>query len=145
MATLGTFAAGQVLTAAELNTLGAWTSFTPTWTNLTVGNGTVVGRYSQLNDIVFVNIELTWGSTTSASGNIKFAAPLGTPVRISSLTAMYEDAGTRYWLGVAGNWGALGTFDLFHSDAANNGLVNATSPFTWTTNDDMVISGWYLI
>lgn len=145
MATLGTFVAGQVLTAAELNALGAWTTFTPTWTNLTVGNGTVVGRYSQLNDIVFVNVELTWGSTTSASGNVGFAAPVGTPLRVSSMSATFEDSGTRYYIGSAMNISSLSRFDLFHTESGNTGIVNATNPFTWATGDDIVISGAYII
>lgn len=145
MATLGTFTAGQVLTAAELNAIGDWTTFTPTWTNLTVGNGTVAARYSQLNDIVLVNIELTWGSTTSASGNVGVAAPVGTPARVCNLSAIFEDSGTRYYIGSAANFATLGRFDLFHTESGNTGIVNATNPFTWATGDDIVISGAYAL
>ena len=52
MATFGTFASGQVLTAAELNAAGTWTSFTPSWVNLTPGNGVVSAAYSQFNKIL---------------------------------------------------------------------------------------------
>jgi hypothetical protein len=67
MATFGTFASGQVLTAAELNAAGAWTSFTPSWVNLTPGNGVVSAAYSQFNKILFVRVKLTWGTTTSCT------------------------------------------------------------------------------
>jgi len=66
MTALGDFSSGDVLTAADLNGIATWTSFTPTWTNLTVGNGTYDwSLYSQVNDIVFFSIRFTLGSTSS--------------------------------------------------------------------------------
>ena len=42
------------------NAIGTWTSFTPTWTNLTVGNGTYDwSLYSRVNDIVFFSMRFT--------------------------------------------------------------------------------------
>lgn len=144
MATLGNFTAA-VLTAAELNAIGTWTNFDPTWTNLTVGNGTAVGRYCVINKVVFVNIELTFGSTTSVSGNVGVAAPTGTPARVCSLSVSYEDSGTRYYVASAVNISTTSRFELLHTESGNSGLVNATNPFTWATGDDIVISGVYVL
>ena len=45
------------------------TTFTPTWTNITVGNGTSTGSYVQVGDLVFVRASLVFGSTTALSGS----------------------------------------------------------------------------
>jgi hypothetical protein len=75
MAEFGTFASGQVLTAAELNAAGAWTSFTPSWSGLTVGNGTVSAAYSKFNKILFVTVFFDFGSTSSVTGVLQMTLP----------------------------------------------------------------------
>ena len=146
MATLGTFVDGVDLSAAELNAIGTWTTFTPSWNNLTVGNGTNLGRYVQLNDLIIVNYELTFGTTTSVTGNVGVSCPSGlTPVRVSSLSVVMEDSGTRYYPGSAVNIATLGRFELIHGESGNQGLMNSTNPFTWVTGDDIVITGAYAI
>jgi hypothetical protein len=75
MAEFGTFTSGSVLTAAELNAAGAWTSFTPSWTNLTVGNGVVSAAYSKFNKILFVRVYFDFGSTSSLTSNLTMTLP----------------------------------------------------------------------
>ena len=75
MATFGTFASGQVLTAAELNAAGTWTSFTPSWVNLTPGNGVVSAAYSQFNKILFVRVYFDFGTTSSLTSNLQMTLP----------------------------------------------------------------------
>ncbi len=131
--------------AARLAALGTVVSFTPVWTNLTVGNGVPVGRYCQIGKRVDVNIELTIGTTTSIVGSVGVAAPVGTPSRVSTLGVTYEDQGTRYYTGSAVNIATLGRFEIVHSESGNQGLMNATSPFTFVAGDDLVISGFYFL
>lgn len=45
------------------------TSFTPTWTNVTVGNGTSSGSYVRVGDLVFVSARLVFGSTTALTAS----------------------------------------------------------------------------
>ena len=81
MATFGTFAAGQVLTAAELNTTGAWTSYTPTFTQSATITKTVNwAKYMQLGDLVFVNLKMTASSAGTTNNKIL----IGLPVNASS-------------------------------------------------------------
>ena len=47
----------------------AWTSYTPTFTNLTLNNGTIDFKYVQIGKTVHVRGLLTWGSTTSATAS----------------------------------------------------------------------------
>lgn len=70
--------AGQVLTAATLNTIGAqWETYTPTLTQgVTVSKTTVVARYCQFQKTVIVNIMLNPTST----GTIGSALTIGLPI-----------------------------------------------------------------
>jgi hypothetical protein len=70
--------AGQVLTAATLNTIGAqWETYTPTLTqSVTVSKTTVVARYCQFQKTVIVNIMLNPTST----GTIGSALTVGLPI-----------------------------------------------------------------
>lgn len=78
-----TFVAGDVLTAAQMNTLAqkvTWTSYTPTWHSTgsapSIGNGTITGRYAVVDKICFVEIVVLWGSTTTnGSGAYRWGLP----------------------------------------------------------------------
>jgi hypothetical protein len=81
MATFGTFVAGQVLTAAELNTAGAWNDYTPSWTQSATITKTVNwARYTQLGKWVQVSIKMTASSAGTADNKIL----VGLPVSASS-------------------------------------------------------------
>lgn len=76
------YAAGDVLTAAAMNSIGeAWTSFTSTWTaattNPAIGNGTITAAYCQINKMVFARYRIVPGSTTTfGSGIYYFSLPV---------------------------------------------------------------------
>lgn len=77
MATFGTFVAGQVLTAAELNTAGAWQSYTPTWTqSATITKTTDWARYTQLGKWVQGSIKMTASSAGTANNKILVGLPV---------------------------------------------------------------------
>ena len=72
------FTSGQVLTAAELNEIGDWTTWTPTVTPLTgtiTTLGTVVGRYCVVNGLLegYIDIPITTNGT--GNGQIIFTLP----------------------------------------------------------------------
>lgn len=66
--------AGQILTAATMNQIGAATeTFTPTIMGnvsgtVGIGNGTLTGNYFRFQKFVVVNYNLVWGSSTSVVG-----------------------------------------------------------------------------
>ena len=80
------YAAGDVLTAAAMNSIGeAWTSygstasFTAATVNPTLGSGgTWTAYYSQVNKVVRVRGRIAWGSTGRAlgTGNYYIALPV---------------------------------------------------------------------
>lgn len=77
MATLGTFTAGQVLTAAELNAIGTWTSYTPTVTQGATVTATVLySKYSQINDVVHWVYSLVLTSAGTAGQWLQLSLPV---------------------------------------------------------------------
>lgn len=81
MATFGTFTAGQVLTADELNTAGAWNTYTPSWTqSATITKTTNWARYTQLGKWVQGSIKMTASSNGTTANKIV----VGLPVAASS-------------------------------------------------------------
>jgi hypothetical protein len=153
-----TWAAGEVVTAVELNSevrdaltgiQAAWGAYTPNWTavttNPTIGNGTLVGAYLQVGKTIHFRITVTFGSTTNiGSGGYFFTLPFapssaytyGGPIGTagcydSSANAIYP----RHALFNTGS-----QIHLF--DNANN-RVNQATPVAWATNDTIQISGVY--
>jgi hypothetical protein len=51
-----------------VNAFGATTSYTPSWTaatNPAIGNGTIVGSYTQVEKTVYFRVVISFGSTTT--------------------------------------------------------------------------------
>lgn len=144
MATFGTFTAGAVLTAAELNTAGgAWTTFTPSWTNFTLGNGTVnYARYEQVGRTVKLYVKVTLGSTSSVGTvptlTLPVTAAYATLAPVSDATYTDASGGPAYYDGQM--WiPTTTTGSLYCANVASTYPtvtgVTATVPFTWTTSD----------
>jgi hypothetical protein len=156
-ARLAVGANGQVIVAASgeatgLKYEGNWTSFTPTWTNLTVGNASVEAKYLKIGGLLHFKIKLGWGSTTSISGRVYVAwpvAPISTnAAQTANATVQYEDSGVGPTIGfILNGLSTTSTFAIF-SMTSSGSFVNAadlssTSPFTWATGDQITIAGFY--
>lgn len=121
---------------------GASETWTPSYVGITIGNGTVISRYTQVNKFVFVQYQLTWGSTTSiTSGTNSITLPV-TAATISAFTyagvATLTDSGTGIFFGRP-NFNATTTFTIERMSVSGSNIstnsVTSTTPFTWTTND----------
>lgn len=131
-----------------VNASGAWESWTPSYTNFTLGNGTLeYAKYKQIGKTVFFKIKVTLGSTSSMG-----SAPLVTlPVTAADVSVVattwgeYNDAtGGTYPAFVRINSGTTTQFRLGYLNATpviSN--ASATAPFTWTTNDHFIVTGIY--
>lgn len=157
-----TWVAGEVVTAAEMNTevrdamtgvQAVWTGYIPTWTAVTtnpvIGNGTNLGRWLRYGKTLNgLNIQITAGSTTTfGTGNWLLTLPVS-PVLSTHLfltgTAFDSSAG------VAGSfpiWLQGDTTTSFTVREFNNvtpGLagvqVAAASPMTWAVGDILTIN-----
>lgn len=122
-------------------------AFTPTLTNGSVGNGTLVGRYIQLGKLVYFHINLTFGTTTAISGVFSLSFPVaatangGGTLRVVMGEA-FDNSATQYW-DVRGRLTNGTTFSLWTGDAASSAQLTTGSPFTWATSDELHVTGVY--
>ena len=135
------FVASTVLTAAQLNGIGeAGTTFTPTWSGYTRGNGTTVAYYVRVNKLVYVYVEETLGATSSMGTNPTMTLPI-TAARTQAVSPSrnrIDDTGAQVYWGTtvpisssqvvvyADN--SAGTYTSFAS-------VSATVPMIWIATD----------
>ena len=141
-----------ILTAASGETTGlkysgGYSSWTPTWTGLTVGNGTQTARFTQLGKTVRFDLELIFGSTTAITAAYPdFTFPVAAVKPTAAINAVYIDANvnsyfnTYYIRTVSGGYLIAGNVAGTYMTEAG---VSATVPFTWTTGDRFIISGSY--
>src|SRR5687767_2356476 len=61
--TADTLAVTGVTTLNSLQGL-AWTTWTPSYSGITIGTGTVTARYVQIGDVVHFIYQRVWGTTT---------------------------------------------------------------------------------
>ena len=123
--------------AARLNG-PQWQHYTPTNSNITVGNGTLTARRRiQADGTTHFTWRLVFGSTTAITGS----AGIGLPVSAKGSqvgVARYLDQGTRHYVGCVEMTGTTGT--LLHTETGT-GIVSATAPFTWVTTDVIDVAG----
>jgi hypothetical protein len=148
---------GQSLVAASGQTTGLkwegnWTSFTPVWTNLTVGNGSVEAKYLKIGQLVHFKVRLAWGSTTSISGRVGIDWPV-TPTsqnaaQSANIVVQAEDSGVGpTQCMVLSALSTTSTMFLFAMTASGT-YVSATDlsntvPFTWVSGDLLFVAGFY--
>ena len=144
------FVAGDILTAAEVNTYlqqrDAWTSFTPTLTNVTEGNGTKVAFYNRVGRIIHWYVKFTLGSTSTIGGLIGVALPV-----TAAADAVAPGIARLHVAGASrpGYYSMASTtrVDVYAIYAANTygetSNTSATIPATWTTADYFHLGGTY--
>jgi hypothetical protein len=119
---------------------GSWTSYTPTLTNATLGNGTITAAYNKIGKTVVVRFKFVLGSTSTVGSFPNFSLPFNAvsifadlPVGVGEL----NDSGNR-WYGrtrIAGPTTYDVVFDSVSANKIQAGFVTATAPFTWATGD----------
>jgi hypothetical protein len=139
----------QVLVADSTATTGLkwggiWQTYSPTFTNMTLGNGTSEARYRQLGNTVDVVFKFTLGSTSTVSAFPGISLPVNakyTNVMIGTNT--YIDSGTTYYPGP--NLMASANSVWFGCEVTtttynNIGTVQGTVPFTWGSTDVIFVT-----
>lgn len=155
-----TWVALETVTAALLNThlrdnlnaLGTWTSYTPTWTaasvNPTIGNGTRVGRYISVGKTVIFEIQFTMGNTTSfGTGAYSIALPVAAARQDLTFHGSIRDVGSSNSYPIKGELTGSATTMILRqwSTTAGNQFasVGPSTPFTFANTDIISISGTY--
>lgn len=140
--------------AAFLRDTG-WQSYTPTWTadttNPSIGNGTLVGRYTQIGKTCILIIGLTMGSTTTyGSGNWSFSLPKtakNTTGIVFYGVAHIRNTGTANYERIAQISPVISTtvikLLMSPTQGSNSSNISATVPFTWGDGDALGIEITY--
>jgi hypothetical protein len=121
--------------------LGAWTTYTPTWTSsgtaVALGNGVLVGKYIQIGKTVHVRISLTMGSTTTfGTGFYQWLLPVTAVSDIQAGSCLIRDTGTTdrgataYTISTTQVVAAAGT----------GGVVTNINPQTFANTDVIIIN-----
>lgn len=129
--------------------MGEWTTYTPTTTNITLGNGSLTARYSVIGKTVHFYIVFTLGSTSAMGSDPIFTMPFTassnvgtTPIGVgeavqtgvSSNTITVRPISTTQMRPLIEN--ASGTY-VFED------LITASVPFTWGNTHVLNFSGTY--
>lgn len=148
--TTGKLAAASI-TNAKLSTStdepGAWYDYTPTLTNVTLGNGTLTSRYTVIGKTLIYEGKLTRGSSTSFTGGVNIGLPktisttnkvnegiMGTATGVDfgnaiyNMYCVYSGSATSFYL-VATK--ADGTY----ANISSANAISGTVPFTWGSGD----------
>jgi len=123
----------------------AWSSYTPTFTNLTVGNGTISFKYKQIGKTVFVYGRFVFGSTSSMGTSPAISLPV-TAVTYPANTVpigqgIYQDTGTNtfafYVRPLTTTSILCATMTVSGSNISTSSEPTSTTPFTWTSTDSL--------
>jgi hypothetical protein len=152
-ARLAVGANGTLLTAdsAEATGLkwgGAWTTWTPTHGNITIGNGTVTARYCQIGKTLFFSYNLQFGTTTSITGGgPSFTLPVAAVSNGFFFNGNILDAGVTNYAGAsdvsAGGNTSYYKFVRASGTYAQGESITSTTPMTWGNGDVFTVSGSY--
>jgi hypothetical protein len=136
-----------ILTAASgaatgLSWSGASTSFTPTLTNITLGNGTSTASYVRVGNLICLTGKITLGSTTTIAAGAKISLPVNAKLaKVQSASVHYQDTGTNDIVGFF-LIDAVSTARFYVIDASATYSVyqgiSATIPFTWASTDEII-------
>lgn len=146
--TATSIAAGAVQPQALVSGTGsgwAWQTWTPSYGNINIGNGTVIAKYTQIGKTVIARYNLVFGTTTTLSSSQTISLPV---TASSAYTAGVDPLGslvgvhsTTYAGGVAYFvntttlgfyiWNVAGTY-------LTQSSITSTVPFTWATSDQLL-------
>ena len=123
-----------------------WQVWTPTYTNMTIGNGSSVARYVKIGKTVHWYLRFTFGSTSSFGAYTAFTLP-STPIANFSYNArgLLRDAGTawRFCSAIVEGVDVYPNVENVSGTYSTDASVSSTIPFTWTTNDFLQLAGTY--
>lgn len=129
----------------------AWSTWIPTWTNLTLGTGfNLTARYKQIGKVVEFYIQLTLG-TSPIVGDVYFSLPVSAHASFANAlqpmgNVMHEDVGTAWFYGPI-SYAATdkGRVQVFTANGTYSGeaSLSSTVPFTWVAGDKFKLMGRY--
>lgn len=127
---------------------GAAIAYTPTLGSVTLGNGSVAGAYIRRGRLIFWQVVLTLGSTTTiGAGPVTVSLPVTassttSPASQTTGTAIDSSAGPAYYA-VNAIPNSTSVVSLTSNASPMSGLATGV-PFTWANTDVLAAGGWYI-
>jgi hypothetical protein len=136
------FTAGAVLTAAQLNSIGAWSDYTPSggnWSSVVTVNE---AQYAEVNKIVFAKFKVTLtGTPTSGMGSFSITQPVveaaGDTWAGSAGGGYIHDASTSYSWPVQSFVSSDEIFIRSIPSGAGDANVDYNSPIVFASGDEL--------
>ena len=125
--------------------LPAYYNFTPSWSNITVGAGTNAGRYKTNGRFIQVQAQWIFGASAAVSIDAKFnfpVTPVTNTVNYFGNVMLIDNSADLAVYGKMRYDGYL-KYDAVSGSLLSFSYLQATSPFTWATNDSIVLMADY--
>ncbi len=125
---------------------GKWISYTPTWGGTggtpSIGNGTLAGRYVKIGDLVHAEIDLIFGSSTTANSATlwTFDAPSNPASKVAGAATW---RGTYYGVGTVLRESANAIYVVYGDGASASNFVGYQKPWTWADTHWLHLSFTY--
>lgn len=128
---------------------GVYTAFTPTWTNLTIGNGVNDFKAARVNNFVHIHGKMTFGTTTSITATgVSMSLPynaIAASVEVNG-GATFQDTGTNTFWGfcrIAST--TTVAFEVYNTGGAyaTSNNISPTTPHVWASTDIIYVNFIY--
>jgi hypothetical protein len=135
--------------------IGTYTAYTPTWANLTVGNGTVTTAYARVNNFVHYFGKIVFGSTTSITGSVSLSLPINLDADIAATTratlglvSIRDVSASVTYSGngmVSTGSATTAIIEVGRTDATylTTKTIDASTPVTWANTDILFWNLYY--
>lgn len=154
-----TWVTGELVTSTLLNTevrdnLSAafpggtdFQSWSPSYANLTVGNGTVVSNYFRAGELIVASFQFALGSTSAIGTGPTISWPVAAQLTSNNVVgdAWFLDSGTASYGGQLLVVSSVFTprVEVATGTYATETTLSSTVPFTWTTGDVLAFTATY--
>ena len=127
-------------------------NYTVSWTNLTVGSGTVTSKFSMHGKDVVANVSIVF-SSTSVSGSVSMSLPV-TSAALTDSTGIepigimkISDSGTAQYIGTvklsSTSLGVLAYTSVSGTLIRDDSNLSSTTPMTWANSDSIHVRLFY--
>lgn len=132
-----------------IESYAGWTTFTPSWTNLTTTSGTSVGRYARHGTYLEMFAQFTFGASSAVTGNVQIDIPGGysthgsltNSVPLGQATFYDDNTGDRHTGIVRRQTSTTLNVQALQVTGADilHTALSSTIPFTWATTDAIAV------
>jgi hypothetical protein len=127
--------------------MGEWSPYTVTLGTMTVGDGSVSGRYTRIGTTVHFQIIIILGATSSISAaafTVSLPTTFGAGAAVHApIHGVALDSSTSQFYDLSGQAASTSTLYIRQIQPAGVAYLTSTVPFTWAANDQIYLWGTY--